>query len=160
LAGGGGDLRRQETPVTHRREDGALTDPTPPLTAELIWDSGTRFAAVSGASAIVVDGDGVAGPSPMQVVAFGLAGCMAADVATILEKGRHPLKGLRLVLRGTRAETPPRRFTAFMLTFHVTGDVPASAVERAIALSRETYCSVWHSLRQDIPFATNYDIAP
>ena len=102
----------------------------------------------------------MAGPSPMQVVAFGLAGCMGADVASILEKGRHPLKGLRLVLRGERAEKPPRRFTAFSLSFHVTGDVPAQAVERAIALSRETYCSVWHSLRQDIPFSTTYDIVP
>jgi putative redox protein len=44
--------------------------------------------------------------------------------------------------------------------FHVTGAVPPAAVERAIALSRETYCSVWNSMRQDIEFTTTFDVHP
>lgn len=118
------------------------------------------FAAASGSAAIVVDSDGAAGPSPMQAVAMGLSGCMAMDVVTILEKGRHPVKALRVTLAGERADAPPRRFTRITLSFHVTGDVPASAVERAIALSRETYCSVWHSLRQDIELITTFELHP
>jgi hypothetical protein len=51
-------------------------------------------------------------------------------------------------------------FARLTLHFHVTGAVPAAAVERAIALSRETYCSVWHSTRQDIEFITRFDIYP
>ena len=132
-----------------------------PLTAELLWtEAGVTFGARSGTSAIVVDGDGVAGPSPMQLLAEALAGCMATDVVTILTKGRHPLTGLRVELTGERAPDPPRRILRIGLSFHVLGDVPAAAVERAIALSTGTYCSVWHSLRQDIELTTAYDIHP
>ena len=69
---------------------------TTPLTAELVWAGGQKFGATSGSTAIVLDGDGVAGPSPMQVLAEALAGCMAIDLVMILTKGRHPLKTLRV----------------------------------------------------------------
>jgi len=136
-----------------------MTDSTnSPLTAELVWAGDLKFAATSGTSAIVLDSDAAAGPSPMQLLGEALAGCMAIDVVMILQKGRHPLKGLRVSFAGDRAASPPRRYLAVSLTFHVTGDVPAEAVERAIALSHDTYCSVWHSLRQDISFTTAYEI--
>jgi putative redox protein len=85
---------------------------------------------------------------------------MASDIVSILQKGRHPLTGFRASFSGERAADPPRRFTAITLHFHIAGAVPADAVERAIALSREKYCSVWHSLRPDIAFTTSYDIRP
>jgi putative redox protein len=135
-----------------------MADAKPPTTAELVWSEGLRFGATSGANAVVVDGDGAVGPSPVQVAAIGLAGCMAADVVAVLEKGRQPLTALRVSFTGERAATPPRRFTRITLHFHVTGPVAPEAVERAIALSRETYCSVWHSMRQDIDFVTTFDI--
>jgi len=135
-----------------------MAETKPPTTAELIWSEGLRFGATSGKSAIVVDGDGAAGPSPVQVAAIGLAGCMAADVVAMLEKGRQPLTAMRVSFTGERAATRPRRFTRIALHFHVTGAVAPEAVERAIALSRETYCSVWHSMRQDIDFVTSFDI--
>jgi putative redox protein len=137
-----------------------MADARPPTTVELIWSEGLRFGATAGKNAIVVDGDGGAGPSPMQVAAIGLAGCMAADVASILEKGRQPFTGLRVSFRGERAATPPRRFTRVTLHFHVAGAVAPEAVDRAIALSREKYCSVWHSLRPDIELITAFDIRP
>jgi len=137
-----------------------MADVKPPLLAELVWDAELRFGATSGAAAIVVDGDGVAGPSPMQLAAFGLAGCMAIDVISILQKGRHPVTGLRASFSGRRAPAPPRRYTTIDVRFHVSGAVPAEAIERAIALSHEKYCSVWHSMRQDIVFTTSFDIHP
>ena len=137
-----------------------MADVKPPVTAELVWSDGLRFGATSGPNAIVIDGDGAAGPSPMQLAAFGLAGCMAADVVAILQKGRHPLTGLRASFAGERAPDPPRRFVRITLHFHVSGAVSADAVERAIALSREKYCSVWHSLRQDIEFSTTCALQP
>jgi putative redox protein len=130
----------------------------PPTTAELIWSDGLRFGATSGTSAIIVDGDGAAGPSPVQTAAMALAGCMAADVVAILQKGRQPLTALRVSFTGERAATHPRRFTRITLHFHVSGAVAPDAVERSIALSRQTYCSVWHSMRQDIDFVTTFDI--
>src|SRR5215510_5253530 len=126
----------------------------PPLVAELVWSGELRFDATSGATAAVVDGNGKAGPSPMQYAAMGLAGCMAADVTDIIRKGHHPLTALRATLTGARAENPPRRFLRISLHFDIEGAVPKEAVERAIALSREKYCSVWHSFRQDIEFTT------
>jgi putative redox protein len=132
----------------------------PPLAVELIWAGELRFGATSGANAIVIDSDGAAGPSPVQLLAMGLAGCMGADIVNILRKGRHPLTAFRSELTGERAAEPPRRLLSAAMTFHVHGDVPHAAVERAIALSREKYCSVWHSLRQDIELTTSFDILP
>lgn len=135
-------------------------EPDVPVEAELVWAGDLTFGATSGSTAIVIDSDGLAGPLPLQLVAEGLAGCMAIDVVMILTKGRHPLKGLRVSFSGARAPQPPRRYTRIALAFHVMGDVPAQAVERAIALSRDRYCSVWHTLRPDIELTTSYDIQP
>ena len=132
----------------------------PPLVAELVWSGDLRFDATSGATTAVVDSDGKEGPSPPQHAAIGLAGCMAVDVVDILRKGRHPLTGLRVTFTGERAEIPPRRFVRIELRFDVQGAIPAEAVERAIALSREKYCSVFHSFRQDIAFSTSFHITP
>jgi len=127
-----------------------MTPPKPPTLVTLEWQGGLRFAGRSGATEIVLDGRSEAGPSPVQAVAHGLAGCMAIDVVDILQKGRHPVTGVRASLTGHRADAVPARFTSFELHFDVDGRVPPEAVDRAIALSREKYCSVWHSLRQDI----------
>src|SRR5262245_32248787 len=96
----------------------------PPVIAELIWSGDLRFGATTGASAIVTDGDSAAGPSPVQLLAVSLAGCMAADIVDIIRKGRHALNAFRLTLTGTRAPAPPRRLTSVHLQFHVHGDVP------------------------------------
>ena len=137
-----------------------MADARPPLVAELVWSGDLRFDASSGANAGVVDGDSRSGLSPTQYAAIGLAGCMGADVVDILRKGRHPLTALRVTFTGTRAEQPPRRFLQIELRFNVRGAVPSDAVERAIALSREKYCSVWHSFRQDIALSTTFQITP
>ena len=131
-----------------------------PLTAELVWSDRMRFGATSGPSAIVIDADGASGPSPMQLAAFALAGCMAADVVAILQKSRQPLTGLRVSLSADRAPDPPRRIVGVTIRFHVSGAVSHDAVDRAIALSHDKYCSVWHSMRQDIAFQTSFDIHP
>src|SRR5258705_515555 len=90
-----------------------MADVRPPLVAELVWSGDLRFDASSGTSSAIVDGDGQRGPSPMQHVAIGLAGCMAADVVDIIRKGRHPLTALRVTFTGTRAEHPPLRASCF-----------------------------------------------
>jgi putative redox protein len=137
-----------------------MADVKPPVAAELIWSGDLRFGVTSGTTALITDGDSAAGPSPVQLLAIALAGCVSIDVVDILRKGRHPLAGLRSTITGTRETHPPRRLVAAHLTFHVRGDVPAAAVERAIALSRDKYCSVWHSLRQDIQLTTGFEIVP
>jgi len=134
-------------------------EPKPPLTLDLTWEGELTFSGRSGDTTITMDSRSKAGPSPMQALAFGLAGCMAIDVVNILVKGRHPLEGLSARLVGTRAEQPPTRFVTIVLHFRVVGAVPAEAVDRAIQLSRNKYCSVWNSLRQDIDFTVTYENA-
>lgn len=127
---------------------------------ELIWEHELVFSGRSGTTRMTLDSRSVEGPSPMQALAFGLAGCMGMDVVHVIRKGRHDLRGLRADLTGARQAEPPNRFTAVTLHYTVTGNVPAAVVERAIQLSREKYCSVWHSLRQDITLDITFDISP
>jgi putative redox protein len=130
----------------------------PPLAASLTWNGELTFTASSRAQRLTLDGHSTAGPSPMQTLAFAIAGCMAMDVIDILRKGRHPVTALDVAFNGDRATEPPYRFTSVTLTFVVTGDVPSEAVRRAIALSHEKYCSVSNSLRGDITFLTEFEV--
>ena len=131
-----------------------------PTSLELVWERELVFGGRSGEATIVLDSAGVAGPSPVQALAFALAGCMGMDVVHILRKGRHELRGLRIVLTAERAPDDPHRITAVAIEFTVTGAVPREQIQRAIDLSHEKYCSVWHSMRQDITFATTFSVAP
>lgn len=129
-------------------------------TASLQWRNDLRFEARSGRIELMLDGDGTAGPSPVQALAMAVAGCMAIDVVDIVRKGRHELTGLSAELVAERASEPPRRFLSVTMHFVVTGAVPPAAVERALQLSRDKYCSVWHSMRQDIPLTTTFEVRP
>lgn len=132
----------------------------PPVTAELIWSEALRFDAASRGATVIVDSNSAAGPSPFQLLAIALAGCMSIDIVDIIRKGRHPLTAFRSSIIGERAPEPPTRLVRVQLDFHVQGAVPADVVARAIALSRDKYCSVWHSLRLDIELTTSFDITP
>jgi putative redox protein len=89
-----------------------------------------------------------------------LAGCMAMDVAVVLRRSRTEPQALSVRVLAERAQIDPKRLTRVTLQFAVAGDVAADRMERALALSREKYCSVWHSLRPDIELVTGFDIAP
>lgn len=131
-----------------------------PVAVELTWTGDLRFDAVSAANTLIVDGNSTAGASPVQLMVCGLAACMAIDVLDILRKGRHEVTAFKTSLVGERAADPPRRLLSATLSFDLHGTPPVQAVERAIMLSREKYCSVWHSLRQDIQLSTTYQIHP
>ena len=132
----------------------------PITTASLTWTRDLQFDARSGHASLIIDSSGKAGPSPVEALALALAGCMAIDVVDIVNKGRHSLRGLSASLTARRAAEPPRRFLEVDLHFVVDGDVPTTAIDRALQLSRDKYCSVWQSLRQDIAFTTTYEVRP
>ena len=132
---------------------------TPPLALDLEWQGDLRFRGTTGAVSLLLDSAGDAGPTPVQALAFALAGCMAIDVVHILRKGRLEPRSLRAHLEAERAPEDPKRLVSVRLHFLVGGTAPADKVERAIALSREKYCSVWHSLRPDIDFRTSFEVA-
>ena len=131
----------------------------PPVTIALIWERELVFAGTSGDITLTLDSAAAEGPSPMQALAFALAGCMAMDVVHIIKKARHELRGLRADLSGARAADTPHRFTTVTLHYTINGDIPVDVVERAIELSRQKYCSVWHSMRQDLDFRITHSIA-
>ena len=81
-------------------------------------------------------------PRPMEMLLAGTGGCSAYDVVLILKRGRHAVTGCSVSLKAERAEVDPKVFTSIHFTFTVTGkNLPRAAVERAIALSHEKYCS-------------------
>lgn len=136
----------------------------PPAVAEITWTGDLRFSvSFTGQdprSTIVLDGSSKTGPSPVNALVAALVGCMSADVVHTLTRGRHPLRALRAHLTAERAPDAPHRVTSVTIHFTVEGNVPGEAVGRAIDLSREKYCSVWHSMRQDIALVTTYDVKP
>lgn len=132
--------------------------PKPPVVAQIRWKHALVFEATSGSTSITIDGDSREGPSPVQILAISLAGCMSADVAHILAKSRTTYRALEAEVTGERAQENPHRLTSVNIRFTVTGAVPPEAVDRAIALSHEKYCSVWHSMRQDIALTTSFEV--
>lgn len=122
----------------------------------LSWRGDERFSAVDESGAVLaLDGDRREGYSPMQALLASLGGCMAIDVALILKKMRAQVDELRVELEGERTEEPPRHFRAIRMVFFVRGDVELERVEHAVKLSRERYCSVFHTLRPDLEITTS-----
>lgn len=132
----------------------------PPMTVTLEWDHALEFTAEAGKHEVGMDGASYTAPSPMQMLALSLAGCMAIDVVHILTKGRHTIAALSATFTGERTPEEPHRFVKIDLRFALSTSAPPDQVERALDLSRNIYCSVWNSLRQDIEFTVSYDLTP
>ena len=98
-------------------------------------------------------------PRPMEAVLAGTGGCTAYDVVLILKRGRHDVRGCSVRLTSERAATEPKVFTRIHMHFTVTGrGIPASAVERAIAMSHEKYCSASIMLGKTATITTSFTL--
>jgi putative redox protein len=98
-------------------------------------------------------------PRPMETVLAGTGGCTAYDVVLILKRGRHDVRGCQVKVTAERADQDPKVFTQIQMHFTVTGrGVPAAAVERAIALSHERYCSASIMLGKTAQITTSFDL--
>lgn len=125
--------------------------------------SGMSFIAETGSGHVLAMDGAIEGggrnlaPRPMETVLAGTGGCTAYDVVLILKRGRHDVRGCQVVVKAERAESDPKVFTAIQMHFIVTGrGLAPAAVERAIALSHEKYCSasimLAHTARIDTSF--------
>lgn len=114
------------------------------MQASTTWVTEDRFVGVaSSGHAIVADASQVKlGSSPMELVLIGLCGCTASDVATILRKKRESWSLLEVHALAERAADPPSVFTAIKLLYRVSSSVSHKAMEDAVHLSKEKYCSV------------------
>ncbi|WPB57504.1 OsmC family protein [Xylophilus sp. GOD-11R] len=96
---------------------------------------------------------------PMELLLAGTGGCTAYDVVLILKRGRHDVRGCSVQLSSERATTDPKIFTKIHMQFTVTGkEIPATAVERAIALSHDKYCSASIMLGQMAKITTGFTV--
>ena len=98
-------------------------------------------------------------PRPMEALLAGTGGCTAYDVVLILKRGRHDVRGCSVKLTSERADTDPKVFTKIHMQFTVTGKgIPAQAVERAVAMSHEKYCSASIMLAKTAQITTSFDV--
>lgn len=100
--------------------------------------------ATESGNKVVFDGDAAHthGPSPMEAVLMALCSCTSVDVVSILKKKRQELTGLRVTAAATQAPNAPRVFTHIKMTYAVRGHLSRKAVEDAVSLSKNKYCSV------------------
>ena len=121
--------------------------------AQIKWVDGMQFIARAGKGpAVVLDsGEGGSGPSPMEIVLIGVAGCSAMDVIMIMEKKRAEVTDFQVNICGERAEEYPQRYTEVNLEFVIHGKgIKPKAVEQAIELSETKYCGAMASLNADV----------
>ena len=98
-------------------------------------------------------------PRPMETLLAGTGGCTAYDVVLILKRGRQDVRGCSVKLTSTRADTDPKVFTKIHMHFTVTGkNISTSAVERAISMSHEKYCSASIMLGKTAEITTSFDL--
>jgi putative redox protein len=125
--------------------------------AKLDWTNGEQFVvSASSDHAIVVDADRNTNTAsgPMELVLMGLCACTATDVVSILKKKREPLTALEVRAEAEQALEPPRVFTKIKLIYIVSGQVSRKAVEDAVHLSEEKYCSVAAMLKSTAKITT------
>ena len=98
-------------------------------------------------------------PRPMETVLAGAGGCTAYDVVLILKRGRHKVQGCSVKITSERAQTDPKVFTRIHMHFVVTGcALDSQAIERAISLSQEKYCSASIMLGKTAEITTSFEV--
>ena len=133
-------------------------------TIDWLAANGMAFSAETGSGHLLTmdgapDGGGRnLAPRPMETVLAGTGACAAYDVVLILKRGRHDVRSCRVRVTSERAPADPKVFTAIHLHFVVGGSgVPAAAIERAIALSHDRYCSATIMLAKTATITTSYE---
>ena len=125
--------------------------------------NGRQFVGRTGGghSFLMDDKEGASGPKPIELVAAALAGCTAFDVITILRKKRQEITAYEVFVEADQAQQAPMVFTEVRIKHVVTGhDIDAAAVEDAIRLSEEKYCSVGNMVNKTARFKTTYELVP
>jgi putative redox protein len=125
------------------------------------WKGGMAFSATNSRGDVVemATREEKSGTSPMELLLMGVAGCTGMDIIQILEKKREPIQDLRISVSGKRADTYPMIFTEIQVIYYLWGEgLNVKAVEQAIQLSEEKYCSASAMLRASAKFRSSYQI--
>lgn len=125
------------------------------MDATVVWKKGLSFTGTGHSTGFTLPlgadpsvGGENDGFRPTELLLVGLAGCTAMDVVSILSKKRQTITSFEVKAHGERASQDPKRFTSFLVEYVIQGEgIDADAVERAVELSEEKYCSVMATLR-------------
>lgn len=129
------------------------------ISAKVIWTDKERYLGEANSHhALVMDtATEKTASSPMELVLIALCGCTASDVVGILHKKREPFTGLEVTAHGERAADYPQVYTEIKLKYRVRGKVSHKAVEDAVRLSKEKYCSVSAMLEKSAKITTEIE---
>lgn len=130
-------------------------------TARVQWVGKERFLAQAPSGQLVpldADRSSNGAPGPMELLLVALGACTAADVVSILAKKRQKLEALEIEVSGERAEEPPRVWTRLEIVYKLRGALEEKAVQHAVQLSEEKYCSVAAMLRKTAPITCRIEI--
>jgi putative redox protein len=130
------------------------------ITAKVLWTDNERYVGeASSHHAIVMDTAAEKTAStPMELVLIALCGCTASDVVGILRKKREPFTSLEVTAKGERASGYPAVYTEIQLDYRVAGKVSRKAVEDAVKLSKEKYCSVSAMLERSVKITSKIEL--
>lgn len=133
------------------------------VTTTVKWLTDRHFAGIdSDGQTVVLSGQKDAiGVKPSQMLLIALASCSSVDVVEIMEKKRKPLTMLEVTATGEQEPDPPWPYRKIHLKYRLSGkDLTEKAVEQAISLSQEKYCSVAATVRGVAEITTEYEIVP
>jgi putative redox protein len=135
------------------------------MEAKVTLCGGMRFVGQADSGhAVVMDTTAANGGAdgavrPNELLLIGLAGCTGMDVISILRKKRQPVTGLEIVVNAELTTTPPKRMTSISVRYRVLGaGVDPAAVQRAIELSEQNYCSVGLTLKCSVPITSTFTV--
>jgi putative redox protein len=130
-------------------------------TASVRWSGQQKFAATGPSGHVVeFDSESNTAAGPMEMVLMALGACTATDIVIILEKKRQKLESLEVLCSGERAADPPRVWVKLDVLFRVRGAVDEGALQRAIELTKEKYCSVAAMLKKTAEITWRHEILP
>jgi putative redox protein len=132
-------------------------------TASVKWIGEEKFVAISPSGhAITIDSDRASNkaPGPMELVLMALGACTATDVVSILKKKRQKLDSLEVICSGERAAEPPSVWIKLEILYRLRGSLEEAAVQQAIELSEQKYCSVSAMLQKTAKLTWRHEILP
>jgi putative redox protein len=133
---------------------------TPSTKATLTWSRDLVFVGTTPQGyELEFDADAQWGCKPTEALLMSLGGCMAIDIVSILKKMRMDISHFRIDIAGERNPDPPQYFREVEMVLHLAGrNLDSRRIDRAIALSRDKYCSVYNSLRPDLTLNVRYTL--
>jgi putative redox protein len=147
-----------ETPDLKESLSGYKEKVTPVTKGTLTWERDLLFMGrTQSGYEIEFDAHVQWGCAPTESLLLSLSGCMGIDMVSFLQKMKASITSFKIEILGDRNPKPPQYFKAIEMIVHISGEnVTPRQIERAVSLSQEKYCSVYHSLRKDLKVSVRY----